>query len=312
MPLQPQPYISAMQMPEVSVVIPAYNAEATLAETLDSALAQSLRDIEVIVIDDGSTDRTAAIAADANDPRVRVISVQNGGVARARNRGIHESRAELIAFLDADDLWRPTKLERQVRHLSGAPDSGLCVTAATRIDADSRELDLMPLLKAEDHCESLLRGSMIAGCISSGLLRKHTLQQVGGFNPEFSQCADWDLWLRVSLVTRISAVDDDLVLYRSRSNNMSSDPELLERDTFAVLEAFFRNPGSATYIRSRRRIYSNHWMICAGSYLHAWRIRAALRCVLSGLRADPANIGRPLGLPVRWAGRLTKHHGETL
>lgn len=285
-------------MPDVSVVIPAYNAQATLAETLQSVISQTLSDFEVIVVDDGSTDMTAAIACSFGDPRIRVISMDNGGVARARNRGVAESHADLIAFLDADDVWQPHKLQRQVQRLEEAPHIAVCVTAATQIDTESRELGSMPLLQADDCCEALLLYSMIAGCISSGLIRKGALDQVGGFNPTFTQCADWDLWLRLSRITRFAMINEELVLYRTHSGNMSHNLELLERDTFAVLGEFFGNPNSAPYAASRRRIYSNHWMICAGSYLHAGRPRDAMRCVAHGLLMDPGNARR--ALPSRW------------
>src|SRR5262249_15019068 len=132
-------------VPEVSVVVPAYNAERTLRETLDSVLGQTLQDFEVLVVDDGSSDATAAVARDAGDPRVRVLSVPNGGVARARNLGIQEANGDLIAFLDADDLWRPRKLERQVEALEARPRAGMSFTAALRIDADGDPLGPMPV-----------------------------------------------------------------------------------------------------------------------------------------------------------------------
>jgi glycosyltransferase involved in cell wall biosynthesis len=298
-------------MPEVSVVIPAYNAEATLAETLGSVLAQTFADFEVIVVDDGSSDGTPAVAAATGDGRVRVVSVENGGVARARNRGIHEAAGEFVAFLDADDLWRPSKLERQLTRLAADPRAGMCVTAATRINSASTELEPLPVSKAdaEDCCESLLLHSMVAGCVSSGLVRKGVINAAGGFNPAFSQCADWDLWLRLSRATRFAIVDESLVLYRVHVNNMSTNIALLESDTFAVLDAFFAGPISAPYLPLRKLVYSNHWLICSGSYLHRRQIKDAVRCLLRGLRMHPGNISRAASLPLRWARRATNQLG---
>jgi glycosyltransferase involved in cell wall biosynthesis len=299
------PSADLMPIPDVSVVIPAYNAERTLGETLASALAQTLDDLEVIVIDDGSTDATAAIAQNVTDKRVRVLSVPNGGVARARNRGMHEARGRFVAFLDADDIWRPLKLERQVSLLHAQPEVGMCFTAAFRVDADTRIIASMAVREYRDYCEALLLHSMVAGCVSSGVVRRALALDVGGFDPTFSQSADWDFWLRLSRVTEFTPVPEPLVLYRSCPGNMSSDVALLERDTFAVLDKFFADQMAEPYLPLRSRTYSNHWMTCSGSYLHAGEIRASLRCLRRGLGAYPANIRRPLGLPRRWMTRRT-------
>jgi glycosyltransferase involved in cell wall biosynthesis len=293
-------------MPEVSVVIPAYNAERTLGETLQSALSQTLDDLEVIVIDDGSTDSTADVAESAGDQRVRVVRVTNGGVARARNRGIHEARGQFIALLDADDIWRPAKLERQVTLLRARPEVGVCFTAAVRIDADRHPLEGSPAREYRDYCRALLLESVIvSGSCSSGMIRRRLALDVGGFDPSFSQSADWDFWLRLSCMTAFAPIPETLVLYRTYPGNMSSDIALLERDTFAVLDKFFADPSAGPYLSIRSRVYSNHWMICSGSYLHTGQLRASLRCLWRGIVAHPASIRRPLGLPLRWMTRLT-------
>jgi glycosyltransferase involved in cell wall biosynthesis len=297
-------------VPEVSVVIPAYNAEQTLAETLKSLLAQTFADFEAIVVDDGSKDGTATVARSFSDHRVRVVAIPNGGVATARNRGISEARSPIVAFLDADDLWLPGKLERQFAALNEHPDAAISVTAATRIDQASRAVGHMNVDDgAEDQCLALLLGSMVLGCVSSGVARKQILDSVGGFDPRFSQCADWDLWLRLSVAGPFAVIDEPLVGYRSTGGNMSSDISLLEHDSFAVLDAFFGRPEAAQYAHLRARIYSNHWMICAGSYLHAGQPRSAGRCLAMGLRQYPGNVSRALGLPSRRVGRLF-HRGS--
>jgi glycosyltransferase involved in cell wall biosynthesis len=290
-------------MPEVSVVIPAYNAAATLQETLASVLAQTFTDFEAIVVDDGSRDDTATRARACGDPRVRVLSIANGGVAAARNRGIDAARAELIAFLDADDLWRPEKLALQVEALRAHPAAGICVTSATRIDSDSHPIGPTLFRDPDDVTEALLLESMIVGCISSGVIRRPLLERVGGFDTRFSQCADWDLWLRLSLTAGFVVLAKPLVHYRSYAGNMSSNLGLLERDTFAVLDKFFADTDAAAYRRLRRRVYSNHWMICGGSYAHGRYWTDAVRCLSRGLLVYPPNVRRPLGAPLRWLGR---------
>jgi glycosyltransferase involved in cell wall biosynthesis len=291
-------------MPRVTVVIPAYNAEATLGETLESLFAQTFADFELIMVDDGSTDGTVRVAESVGDHRLRALSVPNGGVSRARNHGVAQARGEFVAFLDADDLWEPGKLEQQIAVFDAQPSAGLCVTGAIRVDGASRELAPIPVLDTDDPCRTLLLQSMAVGCISSGMVRKTLLESVGGFDPRFSQCADWDLWLRLSRAGGIAVVPEQLVRYRSSRGNMSSDIGLLERDTFAVLDAFYSTGAAAPYRDVRTRAYSNHWMICAGSYLHQRQFVDSLRCLYRGVTTSPSNVVRLLGMPRRWLSRV--------
>jgi glycosyltransferase involved in cell wall biosynthesis len=291
-------------MPRVTVVIPAYNAEATLAETLESLFAQTFADFEAIVVDDGSVDGTIRVAESFGDQRLRALSIPNGGVSRARNHAVAQAQGEFVAFLDADDLWEPHKLERQLAVLDAQPSAGLCVTGAIRIDGASRELAPIPVLDTGDPCRTLLLQSMAVGCISSGMVRKALLESVGGFDPRFSQCADWDLWLRLSRAAGIAVVPEQLVRYRTSPGNMSSDIGLLERDTFAVLDAFYSTGAADAYRDVRARAYSNQWMICAGSYLHRRKFGDSLRCLYQGITTSPRNVARLLGMPGRWFSRV--------
>jgi glycosyltransferase involved in cell wall biosynthesis len=290
-------------MPGVSVVIPAYNAESTIAETLGSVFDQTYRDFEVLVIDDGSVDATARVAA-SYDPHVRVISVANGGVSRARNRGIAEATADLIAFLDADDLWEADKLERQVAALENSRHAGLCVTGAVRIDGEGQILERMPLHASDDVCRTLLLNAMAVGCLSSGMARAELLNELGGFDARFSQCADWDLWLRAAATSGFSVLDAPLVRYRTSGSNMSSNIRLLESDTFAVLDAFYASPLCNRYRSIKPQVYGRYWMMCSGSYLHSGQMSEAVRCGLRGVASDPASLRRVAGAPGRWLRRL--------
>jgi glycosyltransferase involved in cell wall biosynthesis len=298
-------------MPAVSVVIPAYNAEATLGETLASLLAQTFTDFEALIVDDGSCDGTAEIASGTGDARVRVLSIPNGGVAGARNHAITQAQGGLIAFLDADDLWEPQKLERQVAALEERPQAGWCVTGGVRIDERSAEIAPLPLLDPDDVCRALLLHSMTVGHLSSGMVRRTLLDRVGGFDPRFSQCADWDLWLRLSVAAPVAVLHDRLLRYRTTAGNMSSNVALLERDTFAVLDSFFASPAAAPYESERSQVYAAHWMVCAGSYLHRGHLPQSLRCILRGLLAYPAALTRVLGTPVRWVRRGGARPGMT-
>jgi glycosyltransferase involved in cell wall biosynthesis len=284
----------------VTVVIPAHNAESTLADTLQSLLAQTFTGFEAIVVDDGSTDSTAATASSTGDPRVRVLSIQRGGVSRARNLGIAQAMGRYIAFLDADDLWEPQKLALQVERLDERPDVGICVTRAISIDAESKVIGPRPLLTdTDDYTEALLLGSMIAGCISSAVVRREVIELVGQFVLDQTHCEDWDLWLRLSLVTNFAVIPEPLVRYRIHDGNSSGDALALERDTFATLDRFFSSPQSADHRHLRRRAYAHHWMVCSGAYFQSGALVQAFRCGARGAIAQPSSTTKALGLPAR-------------
>ncbi len=126
--------MSLQATPKVSVVIPAYNAMTYLPETITSVLQQTYTDFEVVVVNDGSTDKIEEWIVQISDPRIKLVSQANLGLAGARNTGIRESQGKYLAFLDADDLWEPTKLEKQVKILEKNPEVGLVYTWVTYID----------------------------------------------------------------------------------------------------------------------------------------------------------------------------------
>jgi glycosyltransferase involved in cell wall biosynthesis len=292
-------------MMRVSVVIPAHNAASTLEATIASVLNQTHSPADVFVIDDGSSDATPDIAR-AYGSSVTCLSTPNRGVSAARNTGIAESRGELMAFLDADDMWEPTKLERQVQMLDADSEAGISTTAMRRVDGDGRDLGAIPIDSYPDACEALLLSSMVLGPVSSALVRRGLVDELGGFDTRFSQCADWDFFLRAALRTRFAIANEPLVAYRSTGDNMSANIGLLERDTLGVLQQFFSTAPSK-YQRLKRKAYSNHWMILSGSYLQIGERGAAVRCLAKGLRLNPANASRALGLPMRRLRRARNH-----
>jgi hypothetical protein len=216
-----------------SVVIPAYNAEAFLERTLRSALCQTYSNIEVIVVDDGSKDKTRVIAEAiaAEDHRVRIISVPNGGVAKARNIGIAEAKGEYVAFLDADDLWHPTKIERQMAAMSSGTGENqpVAVYAFSRvIDSNDRVVGSggRVLLSGYSFARHLYTRPVGNG--SSLLVRRETALAVGGFNPTWAArgiggCEDLDFELKITAKYPIAGVGQYLVGYREYPGNMSSN-----------------------------------------------------------------------------------------
>lgn len=221
--------------PFVSVVIPAYNVSATISETLDSALAQTFADIEVIVVDDGSTDETPAIVRARRDPRLRLVSQANRGLAGARNTGIFEARGQLVALLDGDDLWRRDKIEAHVRHMEGRPDLGLSFSASAMIDGKGAELGLVQrgALTGIDPATIIRRNPVGNG--SAPVLRRAALDAIAHrpdpadrphwFDESFRQSEDIECWLRLALTTswRIEGLAAPLTRYRINPGGLSAD-----------------------------------------------------------------------------------------
>lgn len=290
--------------PVVSVVVPAYNAEATLLSTLKSVLDQTLTNIEVLVIDDGSVDRTSEIARSLGGA-IRCIVQENSGVSLARNRGIQTARGRYVALLDADDAWHPDKLRKQVSLLDAHPNVMGTYVGVLRVSVEGDIIEHLPAREFDDLCQSLLlHSSVIPSSPSSLVLRREVFELVGLFDPAFSQCADWDFLIRASLKVRLAPVDEWLVRYRTAVGNMSSDIALLENDTFGVLDKFYSSHDSGPYVGIKDRVYSNQWLILSGSYLHDGQRWDSARCLVNALRRDPRNLRYPLGLPLRRLRRL--------
>lgn len=255
--------------PLVSVVIPAYNAASTLGETLVSARAQSHRSLDIVVVDDGSTDHTHAIAAShaAADDRVRIVQQRNAGVAAARNSGWRAARSELIAFLDADDLWAPTKIERQLHALQSAVRPvGLVYCWYVSIDGGGLITAVQngPALEG-DVLKHLLLNNFI-GNGSSALIRRQALDEVGGFDSTLQAkgaqgCEDYLLYCRIAESHAFALVADHLVGYRNTPTNMSSDrPRMLRSWMLVVAEMLSRHGDQAAALHRGLRTYAG-WLV---------------------------------------------------
>ena len=234
---------STSDEPLVSVIVPAFNSEATLDETLASVRAQTHRLLEIIVVDDGSTDGTAAIAerhAD-DDARVRVIRKANGGVASARNRGIAEATGTLIAPVDADDLWHPEKIERQLAALNSHENVGLVYCWFAKIDEESRITHLERRSVYEGNVLSDLCLHSIVGNGSTPLMLRSALVASGGYDESLRArcaqgCEDYKVYLRIAEDYDYALVRAFLVGYRQSHKSMSRDQRQMLRSRDLVME----------------------------------------------------------------------------
>jgi len=272
----------------VSAVVPVHNGSAYVAEAIESVLGQTRPPIECLVIDDGSTDETAEVVGRFGREVVHVRQ-DRAGVSSARNRGAALARGALVAFLDHDDMWLPTKLERQLDAFE-ARRALIALCAMDVIDERGTVARTMRLRPREDLITGMLMfdGTETVSCSSTGLMRREELLNTGGFDPALSVSADWDLLFRMALAGDPVYVDEPLVRYRVHGANMSSDIAAMERDmTYAFAKAF-ADPRLPQGLRTQRRhAYARLYRMLAGSYADRRRWTAAFRMLAIAMRHDP-------------------------
>ncbi len=239
-----------MSTPLISVIVPAYNAEATILETIHSVQEQTLSDLEIVVIDDGSTDATLERLETVRDPRLRVFTYQNGGLATARNRGMGRARGELISFIDADDLWTPDKLEFQLAALRRRPRAGVAYSWTAFIDQDGRFLFAKEPLRLEGDVYAALLMSCFIARGSNVLLRRACVDSVGRFDAGLRAAEDWEYWIRAAARWPFALVPRYQVLYRLSPGGLSSQVAMVEHENAVVWERAFRDAPPA--LRRRR------------------------------------------------------------
>jgi glycosyltransferase involved in cell wall biosynthesis len=255
--------------PAVSVLMGVWNGAPRVREAVVSVLGQTMGDLELIVVDDGSFDGTAAILESFGDPRLRIERRERAGLTSALNRGLALARAPLVARLDADDVALPERLARQVAYLDAHPDVGLLGTGAREVDPSGRELrTVRPPTDDTALRRALIRENPFVH--SSMVMRRAAVDLVKGYDPGFPVAQDYDLWMRMSRVTRMANLAEPLVIRR-------------------IL------PGRVTALRDTERLHAEarvRWRaVRAGTY-PAWCLLFALRPLLA--RAIPTSTRRRL------------------
>ena len=236
--------------PRVSVVIPAYDAETTVGGAISSALWQTYRDLEVIVVDDGSRDSTGAIAASFPEP-VRVVRQENAGVAAARNRGLAEARGELIAFCDADDILLPRHVEALVAVYdgSGGIATSNCYWLFPGGIHPSRTRYKGRFPRPERQRLAILEQNFVS---TMSLFPKALAEEVGPFDEGLQVAEDWDFWLRAVYAGHAVALQPEpLALYRWGTTSLSAEPARMDEHAEAVL----RNAAARTDLTGEERAY---------------------------------------------------------
>jgi len=211
-----------MRTPSISVVMAVYNGERWLAETLASLAGQTFDDFEIVAIDDGSTDGSAAILAEASarDTRYRIITQSNHGLVASLNRGLAEARAPLVARIDADDIAEPERFARQLAFLGAHPEVAALGSAIRIIDADGRFLRLQSYpCGPEAMAKAMLRGCALAH--PAVMMRRDAVLAAGGYREAFRHAEDYDLWLRLGERHELDNLPEPLLRYRQHGGSVS-------------------------------------------------------------------------------------------
>lgn len=239
-------------MPLISVIIPAYNAEKTIRETIKSVIGQTFVDWELIVVNDGSQDRTLEVASQINDSRIKVFSYSNAGASASRNRGFEKSAGEYIAFLDADDLWTPDKLESQLNALQSHPEAGVAYSWTDYIDEFGRFLNSGWHLSysGDVYSKLLVRNFLESG--SNMLIKRGALNEAGGFDESLMGAEERDLSFRLAVKCDFISVKKIQVLYRQHINSksISSNTIVQEHESLRIIARGFNNaPASLQHLK---------------------------------------------------------------
>jgi glycosyltransferase involved in cell wall biosynthesis len=305
----------------VSVVIPAFNAGATIDETLRSVRSQSHRQLEIIVVDDGSTDGTVVIVKRhaAQDSRIMIITQRNAGVAAARNAGWRAAHADFIAFIDADDLWTPCKIARQLQAMiDGGRRTGLVYSWYDWIDANSRvSARSDPVFHAGEVLDYLCQGNFI-GNGSSALVRREALIAANGFESGLRAsgaegCEDLLFYCRVAEDYHFAVVPEFQVGYRYLPNNMSSNMTRMLRSWMLVAdEIATRHPDRTALLGQGLRNYARWLLRRALTGGHLWYFGSILlllgkRNLLLALRVVARDVPRDVVSEVWWIWRNLRH-----
>ncbi|HAJ60096.1 MAG TPA: glycosyl transferase family A [Cyanobacteria bacterium UBA8543] len=249
-------------MPLISVIIPVYNGEKTIKETIESVLNQTFTNFEIIVINDGSKDATIQIVESIQDPRIKLFSYPNAGQAASRNRGISKAVGEFIAFLDADDLWTPDKLEAQLKALQENPQAAVAYSWTDFIDESGKFLRPGAYMSVTG---DVYKHLLVVNFLENGsnpLIRASALREVGNFDESLSNAHDWDMWLRLAARYHFVAVSSIQILYRVSSTSMSSNVLGMQKSSLRVIErAYAQAPESIQHFKRISLANSHKYLI---------------------------------------------------
>jgi glycosyltransferase involved in cell wall biosynthesis len=300
----------------VSVIIPTYNSAHFIEDAINGALSQTYPHVEIVVVDDGSTDNLHEVLKQYED-KLRLIVQENRGLSAARNTGIRSSTGEYLAFLDADDFWKPEKLALQMEVFKRESSVGVVYTGVMDVDASGAPLQYKECTQRGSILDQLLENNCLVA--SASAVKRECFEKVGFFDEQLTASEDWDLWLRIAPYYGIDFVDRPLTCYRLHSQNMHKDASRMERNILRVLDKAFE--AGALRRRGddfRRATIATYHLRFAEHYFGIRDMANTRRNVFAAWSLDPRAIGpsttvlvlksllgkRIITLLSRWKSRL--------
>jgi len=258
-------------MSKVSVIIPTYNYGHYIEEAIDSVLAQTYKDYEIIVVDDGSTDNTEEVVSKYG-PKIKYIYQENQGLSAARNTGIKKSNGEYIAILDSDDLWFPWKLEKQMKLFEANSVLGLVYSDGFAFSEKGVFDDFLFGENTNFYRGRVFDKLLLNNFIScpSALVKRDCFNKVGLFDTSLDACEDWDMWLRISLYYEIDYVNEPLVKHREHKGSMHTKAEMMEEAALKVLNKIFLQKNISFILK--RKAYSKIYLISGDRYYNVGKL----------------------------------------
>jgi len=273
----------------VSVVIPAYNKAELTVQTVESVLSQTYKNIEIIVVDDGSTDSTRDRLFGYTE-RIRYIYKKNGGACSARNVGISFATGEYVGFLDCDDLYLPEKIELSIRYLEQNPDVGFVYSAAYFIDAQGT------IVSTYSHPGGRKNGWIYNDlvvqnfiCNSTVMVRKICLDTMRGFDESVFSPADWDMWLRLSEQYTAGYIDVPLTKYRVDGSYIVRNLQKVESEEMQILQQAFRR-STALPLKVKQEALAKLYLRFALNYLFTGDVNNARRVIWAAVYSKPLDL----------------------
>lgn len=303
---------TSVSRPCVSVVVPTHNRAHLLPRLLGSVLGQDLPDLELIVVDDGSTDATAQVLSSCDDPRLRVVHHgRPRGVAQARNTGTSLAAGRWVAWCDDDDVWAPAKLRLQVSALDASPGALWCNGGSAYVDSELRLSRVRRCPSSATISRDMLRINAVTGGGSGVLADRQLALSLGGFDTRLSMYADWDLWAKLAHAAPLAVVDRPLVGYVEHPGGMSRGQQHLALDELPLLRAGLQRLAAASgQEEALDSLALGHWMLrqrngggrCIDSFLLPYRLgRRGLMAPSRVLPYSLLSALAPAVLERRWA-----------
>ena len=283
---------------QISVIIPVYNGEKTIKETIESVLNQTFNNFELIIINADSTDATLSIISQIKDPIIKVFSYPQANVAVNRNRGIKHATADYITFLDADDLWTKDKLAEQYKALQSNPQAGVAYSWTNCIDENSKFIRKAAHANLNGDVYSHFLLDDFIGSGSNVMIRRELLIEVNGFDEDLTNAQDTDMWLKLSAITNFICIPKAQILYRIQQQSMSSNVLGLETSNLEVIKRAFAHEKAKNYQHLKRKAIANLYKYLCYKALEVapgkQQSAVAVRLLFTAIKTDISLLIKPI------------------